>query len=56
MATDTPPPYFPQNSLSPADPHRYRKFKFIIVLAVVAILLAAGGIITGVIYLVRALF
>ena len=25
-----PPPYFPQNQLSPPDDKRYRKFKFIV--------------------------
>ncbi|MEO5858519.1 MAG: hypothetical protein ABIR33_06175 [Pyrinomonadaceae bacterium] len=25
-----PPPYFPQNQLSPPDENRYRKFKFVI--------------------------
>jgi len=56
MATDTPPPYFPQTSLSPADPNRFRKFKLIIALVAVVALLALGGIVTGAVYLIRALF
>ena len=45
MATYTPPPYFPQGSLSPPDPNRYRKFKLIMaaVAAIIVILLAALG-------------
>jgi hypothetical protein len=38
-----PPPYFPQNQLSPPDPNRYRKFK--VVVAVIA--LAVLGIVVG---------
>jgi hypothetical protein len=45
MATYTPPPYFPQGSLAPADKSRYRKFKLLmagLVLLLVLILGAAG--------------
>ncbi len=47
-----PPPYFPQNSLSPQDDKRYKKFKLIIALLVagVVLLLAAAGV--GIYYLV----
>lgn len=51
-----PPPYFPQNQLSPPSDKRYRRFKVMIGLAVVALvvfLIAAGF---GVVYLVRWLF
>lgn len=44
MPTNTPPPYFPQNSLQPPDPNRWRKIKgaffgclALVVLVVVAI-------------------
>ena len=37
MATYTPPPYFPQSSLAPPDKNRYRKFK--LVMALLALLL-----------------
>jgi hypothetical protein len=56
MATHTPPPYFPQNSLSPPDPHRYRKFKLTIVALVLALLLLGGGALAGAIYLFKWLF
>jgi hypothetical protein len=55
MATYTPPPYFPQGQLSPGDPNRYRKFKLIIVAAIVIALLILGGVGIGVFYLIRAL-
>jgi hypothetical protein len=56
MATYTPPPYFPQGSLAPPDKNRYRKFKLVIALAaiVLVLLLSVGGI--AVWYLVKALF
>ena len=47
-----PPPYFPQNQLSPPDPNRYRKFKLIVaglIFAVTLLLLVAG---VGIYYLV----
>ncbi len=49
---DRPPPYFPQNPLSPRDENRYRKFKIIVAcLAAVALLLvAAAGV--GIYYFV----
>ena len=49
---DRPPPYFPQNTLSPPDEKRYRKFKMIVaILAIVAIAILAGlGL--GIYYLV----
>jgi hypothetical protein len=49
-----PPPYFPQNQLSPPDENRYRKFKLIIAGAaiVLALVLVALGI--GVYYLIRS--
>ena len=38
-----PPPYFPQNQLSPPDEKRFRKFKIIVgTLAVLAVLIVAG--------------
>lgn len=53
MATSTPPPYFPQSSLSPPDEHRYRKFKLIVAGIVTLLLLILGGSITGAVYLVK---
>jgi hypothetical protein len=53
MATHTPPPYFPQSSLSPPDQNRYRKFKLVVAGLVVLLLLVLGGAITGVVYLIK---
>lgn len=51
-----PPPYFPQNQLSPPDPNRYKKFKYVVAgLALGSVLLlAAAGF--GIYYLIRWLF
>jgi hypothetical protein len=48
-----PPPYFPQNQLSPPDPNRYRKFKMFVGAGIVLLLLLliAGGV--GIYYLVN---
>jgi hypothetical protein len=48
-----PPPYFPQNQLSPPDENRYKKFKFVIagISFALIILLVAIGI--GAYYLIR---
>ena len=53
MATETPPPYFPQGSLSPPDPARYRKFKLVVAAAVALLLLVVGGAVAGAVYLLR---
>jgi hypothetical protein len=53
MATYTPPPYFPQSSLSPPDQKRYRKFKLAVFGAAVLLLLLVGGVIAGVVYLLK---
>lgn len=55
MATHTPPPYFPQNSLTPADPHRYKKFKLALFGIIVLALLLLGGAVAGAVYLVKRL-
>ncbi|HQZ82391.1 MAG TPA: hypothetical protein PLR83_04160 [Pyrinomonadaceae bacterium] len=43
-----PPPYFPQNQLSPPDEKRYRKFKLI----VASIAIGGLALITGLVYLI----
>jgi hypothetical protein len=53
MATYTPPPYFPQSSLAPADEKRYRKFKLMIFSIALLLLLLLGGTIVGVVYLIK---
>ncbi|MEQ1605565.1 MAG: hypothetical protein ABL999_11925 [Pyrinomonadaceae bacterium] len=51
-----PPPYFPQNQLSPPDPNRYKKFKFVIAGIILAVLAVIVGIGFGLVYLIRWLF
>ena len=53
MATNTPPPYFPQGSLNPPDKKRYRKFKLMITLGIMLLLAALVGAIVGVVYLIK---
>jgi len=56
MATYTPPPYFPQGSLSPPDEKRYRKFKLAVVGAAVLLLAIVGGVVVGAVYFLKWLF
>ena len=53
MATYTPPPYFPQSSLSPPDKNRYLKFRLFVAGLVILLLVTIGGAITGIIYLIK---
>jgi hypothetical protein len=53
MATYTPPPYFPQSSLSPPDERRFRKFKLLMATIIVSVLAVIGGAIAGIVYLVK---
>jgi hypothetical protein len=53
MATYTPPPYFPQSSLSPPDEKRYRKFKLVVAAVIISVLAAVGGAVIGIVYLVK---
>lgn len=39
-----PPPYFPQSQLTPPDPNRYRKFKAVVALIIVGVLVVLGAI------------
>ena len=48
-----PPPYFPQNQLSPPDENRYKKFKFVVgglILLFIGLIAGAGF---GIYYLIR---
>ncbi|HSK72985.1 MAG TPA: hypothetical protein VK892_14900 [Pyrinomonadaceae bacterium] len=47
-----PPPYFPQNQLSPPDEKRYRRFKLIVASAVVFLILLLVGLGFGIYYLI----
>lgn len=50
-----PPPYFPQNQLSPPDEKRYRRFKIIVGFAIATAVLILAGICYGIYYLVSNL-
>ena len=55
MPTETPPPYFPQNPLSPGDEKTAKKLRLTLIgCALLAALAAIGGIV-GLVYLIRAL-
>jgi hypothetical protein len=56
MATYTPPPYFPQSSLSPPDERRYRKFKLAVFAGVVLLLLILGAFGVAAVFLFRWIF
>lgn len=47
-----PPPYFPQNQLSPPDENRYRKFKLIIGVVIFLASLLIIGLGIGAYYLI----
>lgn len=49
-----PPPYFPQNQLSPPDEKRYRRFKILAGLAIAALVLVLIGAGYGIFYLIRS--
>jgi hypothetical protein len=50
-----PPPYFPQNQLSPPDEKRYRRFKLFVGLSVVLLILLLGGLGYAVYYVISRL-
>lgn len=47
-----PPPYFPQNQLSPPDENRYRKFKLIVASLIFLLILILAGAGVGIYYLI----
>jgi len=49
-----PPPYFPQNQLSPPDENRYRKFKLMVAGAIIVLILVLAGLGIGIYYLIRS--
>lgn len=55
LPTETPPPYFPQAMLSPGDEKTARKTRLAIYGCGFMLLLALGGAVWGVVYLVRSL-
>ena len=56
MATYTPPPYFPQGSLAPPDKKRYRKFKLVMTLLALLLVLLIAGAGYAIWYLVKFVF
>lgn len=56
MATFTPPPYFPQNSLAPPDKNRYLKFKLTVIGIGLLLLLLIAGAVVGAVYLFKWIF
>ena len=56
MATYTPPPYFPQSSLSPPNKNKYRKFKLVMVLLSLVLVAILGAVGYGVWHLLKWLF
>jgi len=54
--SDRPPPYFPQSSLSPQDDNRYRKFKLLVALGILALIVILAGAGFGIYYLIKSLW
>jgi hypothetical protein len=55
VPTETPPPYFPQNPLSPGDEKTAKKLRFTFYgCAVLAVVAALAGLV-GLVYLIRSL-
>lgn len=48
-----PPPYFPQNQLSPPDENRYKKFKLIVASLILLFVLILAGAGIGIYYLIN---
>ena len=56
LQMNRPPPYFPQNQLSPPDENRYKKFKYVVAGLIIALIVILSGIGVGIYFLVRWLF
>ncbi len=56
MPTSTPPPYFPQNPLSPADPKAKLKRRLMMLGCLLVLLILVAGFVVGTIYLIKRLF
>lgn len=50
-----PPPYFPQNQLSPPSDKRYKRFKIMVGVAIFVLILILAGLGVGIYYLVKYL-
>jgi hypothetical protein len=49
-----PPPYFPQNQLSPPDENRYKKLKVLFAAAIVILVLVLAAVGYGIYYLISS--
>ena len=56
MPTSTPPPYFPQNALSPGDDKTRRKMRLTFYGCIFLALAALAALVAGAVYLVRWLW
>ena len=54
MPTDTPPPYFPQNTLSPGDEKTARRMRLVFYGCAALAVGGAAGAIAGLILLIRS--
>ena len=55
LPTSTPPPYFPQNALSPGDEKTRRRMRLTFYGCVVLLLLGLAGLVAGAVYIIRRL-
>jgi hypothetical protein len=53
LATQTPPPYFPQNPLSPGDEKTAKKLRLTFYGCIALLVLAAAAAVVGIVYLIR---
>jgi hypothetical protein len=54
MPTSTPPPYFPQGTLSPGDEKTRRKMKWTLYGCLAFLVGVLVGVVVGLVYLVRS--
>ena len=54
MPASTPPPYFPQSTLSPGDEKTRRKMKLTLYGCLALTVVALVGVVLGVVYLLRS--
>jgi hypothetical protein len=55
VPTETPPPYFPQNPLSPGDEKTAKKLRLTFYGCAVLAALAALALVVGLVYMIRTL-
>jgi hypothetical protein len=55
VPTETPPPYFPQNPLSPGDEKTAKRLRLTFYGCAALVALAAVGAVVGLVYMIRSL-